>query len=246
MTALQGILDGMDRILLKEMDSVALLKRQDTKFVFSKSLLAPMLKVLQKDYRVLEVEDRRQISYSTLYFDNLDLDFFHTHHNGKRNRIKVRTREYLDSSLKFLEVKKKSNKGETDKHRIRVSGLNEHLGLNEMTFIKKVCDLDHPLHPTLNNTFKRITLVHKYKKERFTIDCDLEFSFGKSHRSLPNVVIAEVKLERASRDTESMALLKRRRVRPRGISKYCMGIVLLNPGLKYNNFKRTRLFIEGL
>lgn len=246
MNPLLKILDGMDRILLKEMDSVALLKRQDTKFVFSKKLLAPMLEVLQADYRVLEVEGSRQMGYSTLYFDTLDFDFFRAHHNGKRNRVKVRLREYLDSSLKFLEIKKKSNKGETDKHRIRVETARHSLGATEMSFIKEVCDLDQLLNPTLTNSFKRITLVHKYKKERFTIDSDLEFSFGESKRSLPNLVIAEVKQERASRDTESMALLKKSGIRPRGISKYCMGIVLLNPGQKYNNFKRTRLFIEAL
>ena len=130
MNDLQHILAGMAPIQLTEMNGVALLNRQDTKFVFARRKLPALLSALQDDYRVLEVGGLRQMAYLTQYYDTADFDLYRTHHNGKRNRVKVRLREYRDSGLCFLEVKKKSNKGQTDKRRIRFEGEMGALGLS--------------------------------------------------------------------------------------------------------------------
>jgi hypothetical protein len=42
-----------------------------------------------------------------LYFDTDSKRFYHDHHNGKVKRTKIRMRNYVESNLTFLEIKKK-------------------------------------------------------------------------------------------------------------------------------------------
>ena len=86
-------LSKFDPIALKEMNSVSLLKRVDTKFLTTESKLLEFLPSIEKDYRVLEVEENRLMSYSTLYFDTEDLIAYTDHHNGKAKRQKIRMRK---------------------------------------------------------------------------------------------------------------------------------------------------------
>ena len=95
------------------MDQVTLLNRIDTKFVFEQGLLEKVLQEIKPHYRVLDIDGVRLNSYRSIYFDTEDFKFYYEHHNGKKNRSKVRYREYIDSGLCFLEVKKKNNKGKT-------------------------------------------------------------------------------------------------------------------------------------
>ena len=120
-------LDSFDPISLSEMDDVTLMNRADTKFVFSITTLLKVIHKLSYHYRVLEIKGVRLSAYQSLYFDTDDFQFYHQHHNGKTNRNKVRYREYIDSNLSFLEVKRKNNKGKTIKKRIQVQNINESL-----------------------------------------------------------------------------------------------------------------------
>ncbi|MGK0279252.1 MAG: hypothetical protein ACI9RU_002028, partial [Litorivivens sp.] len=113
MPELKNIVDAFEPISLSEMEGTALLDRTDTKFMLDQGTLIELLKEVQGDYRILEVKGIRMNRYKTLYFDTPDLDFYHLHQNGKKNRHKVRSRKYLDSDLCFLEVKFKNNKGRT-------------------------------------------------------------------------------------------------------------------------------------
>ena len=99
-------LDSFDPISLSEMDEVTLMNRADTKFVFSIATLLKVIPKLSNHYRVLEIKGVRLSAYQSLYFDTDDFQFYHQHHNGKTNRNKVRYREYIDSDLSFLEVKR--------------------------------------------------------------------------------------------------------------------------------------------
>ena len=94
-------------ISLDEMNSVALMKRTDTKFVININYLPVVLNTLLKTYQILEIEGRRIMNYSSLYFDTEDFKFYLDHHNGRVNRTKIRQRKYVDSDLTFLEIKKK-------------------------------------------------------------------------------------------------------------------------------------------
>ena len=118
MKAIYKILSSFEPISLNQMDEVKLMKRTDTKFVFEYSLLNKVMEEIKAHYYVLDIDGIRLNAYRCLYLDTEDFKFYFEHHNGKKNRIKVRYREYIDSGLCFLEIKKKNNKGKTIKERL--------------------------------------------------------------------------------------------------------------------------------
>ena len=113
------------------MDSVKLMNRIDTKFVFEIELLKKALQEIKEYYYILEIKGLRMSAYRSLYFDTDEFKFYYEHHNGKTNRNKVRYREYLESGLCFLEVKHKNNKGKTIKKRIKVDKISQQIEKGE-------------------------------------------------------------------------------------------------------------------
>ena len=59
-------------ISLKEMDNVSLLRRVDTKFLTTEKKLLEILSLISSDYNILDIDDKRLMEYSTLYFDTND------------------------------------------------------------------------------------------------------------------------------------------------------------------------------
>ena len=229
------------------MDSVKLMNRTDTKFVFPLSTLIKILPKLVEHYRVLEINGVRLNAYRSLYFDTEDFQFYHQHHNGKTNRNKVRFREYIDSGLSFLEVKRKNNKGETIKKRIKVKKITESLDDSNLDFVNKVIGSKMPLKPQHWNKFSRITFVHKRRKERLTIDVNFRFEdINSTKYNLGNMVIAEVKQAKRNLSSNFIRIIKEERIHPFRISKYCMATSTLFPQLKKNNFKRKFLHLDKL
>ncbi|MCC6600078.1 MAG: polyphosphate polymerase domain-containing protein [Crocinitomicaceae bacterium] len=219
------------------MDRVVLMDRTDTKFMLSVSKLQYILPLLPGDYYILDINGIRQSRYETLYYDSPDFIFYQRHHSGKKNRLKIRKRSYIDSNLTFLEVKFKSNKDRTIKNRIQLSAIYEALDQQSHDFIRSKSAFCENLVPTVWNTFTRITLVSKSFSERITIDIDLVFRNHSVTVGLPNVAIIEVKQSRFSRNSPIMSILKKSMVRPEGISKYCLGVALLKKNIKINAFK---------
>ena len=227
----------MQPISLAEMDCVSLMNRVDTKYVFSEAELATLLEEICQSYRVLTVEDARYTQYANLYFDSAHFDCYLQHHNGKLNRRKYRMREYSSSGACFLEIKHKNNKGRTIKARMPIPAIEESISQEALTFLQEQAGVDLDLVPKLRTHFSRITLVDNQLSERATIDCGLEFRAGQQHCTLPGVVIAEVKQARDNRNSKIRQQLRRQKVRPLRVSKYCLGTMLLNPQLKSNRFK---------
>lgn len=229
------------------MDAVKLMNRTDTKFVFPLTTLIKILPKLVEHYRVLEINGVRLNAYRSLYFDTEDFQFYHQHHNGKTNRNKVRFREYIDSGLSFLEVKRKNNKGETIKKRIKVKKITESLDDSNLDFVNKVIGSKMPLKPQHWNKFSRITFVHKRRKERLTIDVNFRFEdINSTKYNLGNMVIAEVKQAKRNLSSNFIRIIKEERIHPFRISKYCMATSTLFPQLKKNNFKRKFLHLDKL
>jgi len=115
---IKDILANFDPIMLEEMDSVKLMDRTDTKFVFSFDQLPGILEAIRPYYRALEISGTRVSKYETLYYDTDDFNLYQRHHCGKMNRYKIRSRKYVESDLHFFEVKYKNNKGRTINNRI--------------------------------------------------------------------------------------------------------------------------------
>ena len=247
MDSLEGKISKFDPISLSEMDEVKLMKRTDTKFVFPLSTLHKILPKLEQHYRVLEIKGTRLNAYRSLYFDTEDFQFYQQHHNGKTNRNKVRFREYIDSGLSFLEVKRKNNKGKTVKKRIKVDQIPTELEGSNKGFVDKLVDGGLDLKAQHWNKFTRITFVHKTKKERLTIDVNLRFEDTDSQKTdLGEMVIAEVKQAKRNLASNFIRIIKKERIHPFRISKYCMATAKLFPSLKRNNFKRKFLHLDKL
>jgi hypothetical protein len=238
------ILDGYHPISLDDMDSVKLMDRTDTKFLLKLSHFPMLLGDLRNDYQCLEVNGTKTSTYSTTYLDTKDLDFYIKHHNGKKNRYKVRFRKYCESDLTFLEIKFKTNKSRTIKNRVIVQDFEETLSEDSQHFIKEISGINYEITNVLKNDFKRITLVSTERKERLTLDFNLEFNaFGK-HVKMGDVVICELKQEKANRDSPFVRAVQNYFYRQMRISKYCMGIALTKNGVKRNNFKENLMILN--
>ena len=246
MKAINNILSSFEPISLNQMDEVKLMNRTDTKFVFEYSLLNKLMEEIKAHYYVLDIDGIRLNAYRSLYFDTEDFKFYYEHHNGKKNRNKVRYREYMDSGLCFLEIKKKNNKGKTIKKRIKVAKIPESLTDEDNRFVRQIIGRDDILLPKHSNKFSRITLVNKHIKERLTIDLGITFETEERQSQLDDMVIAEVKQEKVNHASTFMRVIKKQGVRPFRISKYCMATVSLFPSLKNNNFKPKFLKINKL
>lgn len=233
-------------ISLDEMNSVALMKRTDTKFVININSLPIVLNTLLETYQVLEIKGRRIMNYSSLYLDTNDFKFYLDHHNGRVNRTKIRQRKYVDSDLTFLEIKKKNGKGETNKFRIEIDDFETELSEKSKEFITKITAQDHNLQTSLWNSFNRITLVNLKDNERVTIDLNLTYTVDDKEKKYSNIVVVELKQSRFDRKSLVVKALKDIGHNPYSISKYCIGVANLYQNLKQNTFKSKLLKINKI
>ena len=233
-------------ISLDEMDDVKLMSRTDTKFAFKASKLPVLMERMIPFYKVLDIKGKLIHDYKSLYFDTDGRKFYLDHHNGRVNRNKVRFREYVGSSLTFLEVKRKNNKGRTIKKRMKVNAISDQLTSQQQQYVNKIIGKGIAVEAKQWINFSRITFVHKEQKERLTVDIDLTFKNSKNSGDLKHIVIAEVKQERMSRSSDFMRIAKELHILPIRISKYCMSTLALNPDLKQNRFKEKKIFINKL
>lgn len=183
---------------LAEMQDVALLDRIETKYVMHSQTLLDILTAVQPYYRVLSVAGELLARYQTLYYDTADFALYHSHHAGLSNRYKVRTREYVDSALAFLEVKLKTNKNRTVKQRLPIAQPMPNFAEADSDDLAAFLHNNMPypvqaLHPVLWNRYRRITLVGKQTLERITLDVDLRFFWQDQQQQIPHLIIAEVK-----------------------------------------------------
>jgi len=239
---LKKIIDGFAAISLSDMDSVKLMQRVDMKFVLSINQLPLLLKKALVDYFILEIKGIREQIYETTYYDTNDYQMYVLHHNGKKNRFKIRVRKYVSSDIEFLEVKRKNNKGETIKNRIVKPDENEQLDfIGSAGFIHKHTPFDEQLlWPKLGNRFTRLTMVNKDMSERITIDFNLKFTDLKYHKHIipNNLCIVEIKRNRDGQKSPFLNTLSELKIQPCGFSKYCLGLAMLNPDVKNNMFKQ--------
>ena len=233
-----ALLQRFDAIHLSEMGRVALLRRTDTKYLLSEEQFFRALARLTDHYRILEIDGRRLHRYRTLYFDTQKLALYRQHHNGWRDRYKVRERAYVDSDLAFLEIKRKTNTNTTVKSRIRTRELRSQIARDAESFLRTHYPYQvEELEAKLFNDFQRITLVSTHSVERLTVDVDLRLLWNGMLVSLAGIAIAEVKQDGFSADSEFVRQMRALGVRATGFSKYCIGVSMLYPEVKRNRFK---------
>ena len=247
MSELEQILQEFEPITLAEMESVKLMNRIDTKFVVPLEVLTSILKQAKSLYYAQEIGGKRIATYDTMYYDTDELDMYIRHHDRQLVRQKIRIRQYVDSHLNFLEIKRKNNKGRTKKKRITLDAPTMANPSDEIKdFIasksRYTCD---ELSPKLRTSFHRITLVNKAKTERLTIDLDLLFDNQVSGLSkcYDNMVIVELKRD-GNVPSPMLDIMLGERVKPFKVSKYCVGTALTRPDIKRNRFKKKVRLIE--
>jgi len=235
---------------LSEMSAIKLMNRIDTKYLTNVRFIPELLEKATASYRAQVIENNPVALYRTLYYDTADMEMYVMHHNRKLQRQKVRTRTYLSSAdLSFLEIKNKTNKGRTKKKRIEISPENFfdfRLDQNAVAFLHSHSAYNSGvLLPQLANQFERITLVNNDKTERLTIDYNLCFENKTTGKSiaLPDIAIIELKQDGLCHSQFKDFLLEAR-IKPKSISKYCLGTILTNENVKKNRFKRKLVFLD--
>lgn len=238
------VLGGFNSISLDQLNAkAAMLTRLDNKYIITLDVVAKAMKQWEQLYDVLEIDHQRVFNYETCYFDDANLSSYYDHHRGRRQRLKVRTRHYLESKLCFLEIKLKDIRGVTIKQRMAYHP-DQHGSLNEQAkqFIAQTQrnkynkEILAELKPTLHMRYKRITFVAKGGAERLTLDTNLVFyKDGRSYPLPANIFIVETKSANANGKAD--AILRRLHQHPSNkCSKYCLGLCMTDQVEKRNKF----------
>jgi hypothetical protein len=221
-----------------------MLRRRDNKYVIERSVMQAALKEFAEHFDVLEIDGRRSFTYDTCYFDSPEFECYKDHHRGRRQRVKVRIRNYLESDMCFVEVKLKDKRGETIKKRLAHDpALSQELDSRALEFVKSCyCDLykkDFPytLVRAVDMRYKRATLVAKQGGERMTIDNKLRFMSGSSVQLVgDDKFIVETKSSNGNGIADKV-LRSMHRHPSKHCSKYCTATAVLKSDVKTNNFR---------
>ena len=229
---------GLEQVLA----AAELQTRIDRKYVVPMDVFALMLGQLADGLTALQIDGRRVFHYESVYFDTPDLAAYHQHAHGRRRRVKVRTRASLDSGECLLEFKSAGSRGETVKERYPypIEARHEldpdaHALARERVGHRIRTDT---LAPVLTTIYHRATLVDPTAGSRVTCDVDLEFrsTDGGRFGPLDGIVVLESKTT-GSESPVDRALHRLGR-RPLSLSKYCVGMAVLDPGLPANRWNR--------
>lgn len=218
--------------------------RLDNKYIIKGNILNDAKKSLASHFDNLEIDHRRVFAYDTCYFDDENLRCFYDHHQGRRQRAKVRIRRYIDTELCFLEAKIKRVRGITYKKRTTYDA-HKYGTLDDraQSYVGKECrhlfDKEYvsTLRRMLDVTYQRITLVSKQGSERITIDGNLNFhKSGKSVCIDDDIFIIETKSANANGVADK--ILRQYHQHPiNKCSKYCLGMCITDQVERFNNFK---------
>ncbi|MBR5103036.1 MAG: polyphosphate polymerase domain-containing protein [Muribaculaceae bacterium] len=258
---MKDLLSKYDTITLDEMSGIKLMNRTDTKFVTSVPRLMQLLDLAKTEYRAQIIDGNLIANYYTRYFDTAECTMYRMHHNGHKNRQKLRIRSYIDTGINYLEVKTKNNHGRTKKKRVEMVDFdpeNTAYGLhfdanadhNEgyVDFLNTYLRYDpQSMVEQLENHFKRVTLVNKAKTERLTIDTGLAINNIVTGNAISLDEIAIIELKRDGlQPSPILGMLRQLRIMPHGFSKYCMGQAMTNPNLRCNRFKERLRDIDRI
>ena len=219
---------------------------KEKKFILSAKKLKNVLEDIKDDYYVLEIKGNKIIKCTSEYYDTEDYKLYLAYHNGNGNRYLIKNNEIEGIKNNSIKIKFKSNKGEVSK--VKQKTKNSDFGSAE---IKEFLQENTPFNPDilkkmLKNSYYRIVLIHKRNKEKITIDLDLVLSNMQDRIKLPYLAIVEVKQEKLSLFSDFILSLRKFNIQKTSLSKYCIGVALLNKDVKKNKFKSKLLAISKI
>ncbi|MFK8022415.1 MAG: polyphosphate polymerase domain-containing protein [Ilumatobacter sp.] len=216
--------------------------RIDRKYVVDLATADDFVTSMPEQIARLEIDDLTAFAYRSTYFDTPDLDCFHDSAHRRRRRFKVRIRTYVDSGLAMAEVKVKSGRGRTIKHRLEI-GTEDTVHLHDpvRNWARELVhrpDAIDELSAVLTSRYRRRTFVDTSDWSRCTIDDRIHFDdFADGRADIGDHVIIETK------STGSVGSLDRwlwrNGIRPVKISKYCSAAAAMHPELPSNRWSRT-------
>lgn len=246
-------------ISLGEIEGAELMSRLDQKFLIRRTWIPALLAECKTDYRILEVDGQRQSEYANRFIETAEYASLHSHTRGRKIRFKARIRQYGSNQRAFLEVKEKTVQGRTVKSRIERAtgdGIESDLTPAEWRFLKEHYAYGDPQLANVTCHFNRFTLVATNQAERLTIDTDIRFSAEDGEEGMGDICIIEVKQERIDRNSPLLQALEAFKFeytplgRRTSMSKYVVGMLLLNPNLPPRTYrsvmKRIRQLRENL
>lgn len=229
---------------LDELNSQSALQdRVDRKYLIKASEVSELLFRLGDTCRVLEIEGFTWFAYRSTYYDTPDLDCYLRAGTRRRRRFKVRTREYLATDHRFLEVKTRGPRKTTVKDRLARDEQTDLISPDERRWVCEVLTFRGIANPpvaeleaTLTTNYSRRTLQICPPDEpvsRMTIDLGLAYSTpgDNSGNEIALNGHAIVETKGGPRPSHADHQLWTMRHRPIGISKFGVGMALLNPQL---------------
>jgi hypothetical protein len=222
----------------------SMLERVDNKYIVKFPALQAILLHLRDDFAKLEIDGTSRFTYETCYFDGNDNESYFDHLRGRRRRAKVRIRRYKDANLCFLELKIKDKRGGTIKKRLPYD--LEQFGVINQLAVEYINSAYHEtygltfpyeLRRTLDVHYQRMCLVSKFGGERLTIDGSISFVAGRhTHYLKDDTFIIETKSAKGNGHADKI-LRKLHQHPTQNCSKYCVGMSVMNTGLKCNTFR---------
>jgi VTC domain len=245
-TTLDAALDALDGTTLEALGDATLLRRVDTKYIVPAATVPALIAACHASYRALVVNGQRTFAYHTRYFDTPDLSCFREHVTGRLPRRKVRIRSYDRAGHHVLELKRKTNGGQTEKIRQAVDS-NDASALAALLmapFVTAHAPTPSAVRATLDVTFTRATLINTCAAERVTIDVGLTYDVGRAQLTFADSAIVEVKQQRRARSVVT-DLLRRAGHRPTRVSKYCVGVAALLAPASVPTYRRLLFHLHA-
>lgn len=212
------------------LETHALLRRVDRKFVMTLATAHALLPALRRHYDVVRAGAETLATYDTTYFDTAERTLYHRHRRGQFPRWKIRVRTHVDRGLGFLEVKGRRGGNTSDK--IRWPYPAGHVGLTQeaRALIDAVCPIGASrLEPALRVQYYRTMLVGRQTAERISFDLGVRFDAGGRSDVLDGVVIGEIKQASVMNGSPAMQVFRQAGLREVSLSKYSVGLARLTP-----------------
>lgn len=243
-TVPRWLIEPFQPISLKHLDAKAnMLDRRDNKYVVRANMLHRAIGELVQQFDILEIDGKRDFTYDTCYFDDVERTAYFDHHKGRRIRCKVRMRKYVDVDVCFVEVKLKHIRGMTIKERFqRPVEMYGTIDDEARRFVESSYrdlyrrEFNRELRPSLEMRYQRVTLVAKDGGERVTIDTGIVFAGAPGAQTVDgDLILVEVKSGNANGIADK--ILRSLHQHPTNTcSKYCVAMAALNEVSKTNKF----------
>jgi hypothetical protein len=238
--ALDAVLGAWPSIELAAVaPAVDLQTRHDTKYLLSEDALIVALTSFGPGWQVLEVNTTQAVPYRTVYFDDPEFGCLRDHRQGRRRRVKIRTRRYGTAPDSMLEAKLRTGRGATEKLRwSRPAGPLEMITPAEIGTLRAVISAEPyrvavaaELRPMIEIVHQRRTLIRLSTNERVTIDVEMTAQ-RTGTTSVVHLLAGAAVLELKSLEPRSPLArdLLAAGMRPGPFSKYRVAAARLIPG----------------